>query len=471
MTTREEILRGVRGYGEAKCAAEESKGFVPGESFISTGGKVVDAQDLVNMVDSVLDGWFTSGRYHDEFEQKLAAWVGVQHCAFVNSGSSANLNALAALTSPKLGKRQLLPGDEVITPVAGFPTTINPILQLGLKPVFVDVELGTYDAVDEQIVSLVEQSHSEGGDKKIKAIMMAHTLGNPFNVTLMRELCDKYGLWLVEDACDALGTTIDGKRVGTFGDLATASFYPAHHITTGEGGAVFCNNGLLAKEVKSFRDWGRACWCDTGHDNACGKRFDWQLGKLPKGYDHKYTYDNIGYNLKATDIQAALGVSQLDKIDNTVSTRHKNGDKLYTAICTAFGVDAQALENGEHLTAGPFVMPVVAKNVNLSWFGFPLTLDPSRPELDREDLIQFLNSRKIGTRLVFASNILRQPAYVGLVEAGRARTFGGGNGVDGDFPNADVVTNRSFWLGTHPNLSDEMITFMADSLKEWVNGQ
>lgn len=448
----ENILNLVKEYGDKKYSVKNK--FIPGETFIATGGKVLESADLVNMVDSVLEGWLTAGRFHNQFESNLSNYLGVKNAAFVNSGSSANFLALSALTSKKLQERALREGDEVITPVAGFPTTINPILQLGLVPVFVDIEIGTYDAVTSQIEELVIESHKNNG--KIRAIMMAHTLGNPFDVERIRDLCDKYDLFLIEDACDALSGDYnykgDIRKLGSFGDTATASFYPAHHITTGEGGAVFTNSALIDKEVRSFRDWGRACWCETGHDNACGRRYEWQLGDLPKGYDHKYTYDNLGYNMKSTDIQAALGVSQLEKIDIYANRRRENYKKIFERLLK--------LEDD-----GKMILPRAQKNSDPSWFGFPITLSN---DVDRENLIQKLNGCQIGTRLVFASNVLRQPYMKDVVKSGKAKVYGLGDGVSGDLPNADLVTNKSFWIGTHPNLTDDMIDYMCDKIIESI---
>lgn len=445
-----EILEQVKKFGEQKYS--NSAQFSPGETFIATGGKSLSAEDLVNMVDSCLEGWLTAGRFHDQFENNLSKYIGTKHSCFVNSGSSANFLALAALTSKKLGEKRLVEGDEVITPVAGFPTTINPILQLGLVPVFVDVELGTYDAVTNQIVELVKENAQKSG--RIKAIMMAHTLGNPFDVETIRDLCDQYNLFLIEDACDALSGNYTYKnevrKLGSFGDTATASFYPAHHITTGEGGAVFTNNTLINKEIRSFRDWGRACWCETGHDNACARRYQWQLGKLPKGYDHKYTYDNLGYNLKATDISAALGVSQLKKIDIYADMRRENYHKIFERL-------------SELESDGKLILPRPQKNSDPSWFGFPITL---ANDINREDLIYKLNENKIGTRLIFASNVLRQPYMENVIEEGKAKVYGGGNGISGDLPNADLIIKQSFWVGTHPNLTTDMIDFMCQKISE-----
>ena len=402
--------------------------FTPGETPIPVSGKVLREDDFSALVDSCLDGWLTAGRFTEEFERALAQYVGTRAALFVNSGSSANLVALSALTSPKLGKDALKPGDEVITVAMGFPTTVNPIIQNGLNPVVVDVELSTYDAIPERLVNAVT--------KKTRAIMMAHTLGNPFDVEVVMNLCKEHDLWLVEDSCDALGSTYKGKRTGSFGDTATVSFYPAHHITTGEGGAVFVKSPLVKRQVESFRDWGRDCYCATGCDNTCKKRFEWKLGDLPEGYDHKYIYSHIGYNLKATDIQAALGFSQLKKLDEFVAIRKKNFKILYERL---FGVEG-------------LILPKATEHSDPSWFGFPITLEPNHP-VNREDLLRYLESKKIGTRLMFAGNILKQPAYKGVEFR-----------VVGDLVNTDIVMNRSFWVGVYPGLTEEMLNYVADMI-------
>lgn len=429
MSTREQILGLVEEFAAEALAA---KPFIPGETTVPVSGKVLDTQDYAFLVDSVLDGWFTAGRFHRQFEEKLAEYVGARSALFVNSGSSANLAALSGLTSPKLGRRALQPGDEVLTVAAGFPTTVNPIIQNGLRPVVVDVELGTYDAIADRL--------REAIGPKTRAIMMAHTLGNPFDLDTVQELCKEHRLWLVEDSCDALGSTYRGQHTGSFGDTATVSFYPAHHITTGEGGAVFVKSPLVRKQVESFRDWGRDCYCETGQDNTCGKRFGWQLGDLPFGYDHKYTYSHIGYNLKATDMQAALGVSQLDKIDRFVEARKANFRYLSARLAGVEGL----------------ILPVATPNSDPSWFGFPITLDPEHPA-DREDLMRFLEARKIGTRLIFAGNLTKQPAY-------RDVDFR----IVGDLTNTDIVMTRSFWVGTFPGLTEPMLDFVADSIIEFM---
>lgn len=427
---RQRILDDVRSYAAKSLVRGE---FVPGETVVPVSGKVLDPEDFAALVDASLDGWLTAGRFHEQFERSLAQYVGSRSSLFVNSGSSANLVALSGLTSPKLGRRALKPGDEVITVAAGFPTTVNPIIQNGLRPVVVDVELDTYDAISDRL--------REAVGPKTRAIMMAHTLGNPFDLDTVRELCKEHGLWLIEDSCDALGSTYDGQRTGSFGDTATVSFYPAHHITTGEGGAVFVKSPLVRKQVESFRDWGRDCYCETGHDNTCLKRFDWQLGKLPHGYDHKYIYSHIGYNLKATDMQAALGLSQLSKIDGFVEARKRN-----------FAYLKQRLTDVEGL-----ILPKATPKSDPSWFGFPITLEPEHP-VDRNDLMRFLDGRKIGTRLIFAGNLTKQPAYLNVDFR-----------IVGELTNTDIVMNRSFWVGVYPGLSLQMLDYVADSITEFVN--
>jgi CDP-6-deoxy-D-xylo-4-hexulose-3-dehydrase len=426
---REEILAKVRAYAKKALAARP---FVPGESVVPVSGKVLDPADFAALVDSSLDGWLTAGRFHLMFESALAQYVGTRGAVMVNSGSSANLVALSALTSPKLGKRALKAGDEILTVAAGFPTTVNPIIQNGMRPVLVDVELGTYDAISERL--------REAVGPKTRAIMMAHTLGNPFDLDTVRELCKEHGLWLIEDSCDALGSTYNGQRTGSFGDTATVSFYPAHHITTGEGGAVFVKSSLVRKQVESFRDWGRDCYCETGHDNTCEKRFEWQLGDLPEGYDHKYIYSHIGYNLKATDMQAALGLSQLKKLDGFVEARKSNFAYLTKRLTGVEGL----------------ILPVATPNSDPAWFGFPITLDPDHPA-ERNALMRFLESRKIGTRLLFAGNLTKQPAY-------RNVDFR----IVGDLTNTDIVMRRTFWVGVYPGLTTAMLDYIADSITEFV---
>ena len=426
---REEILRQILDYGDAQFRKQE---FVPGQTPVPVSGKVLRGRDLAMMADAVLDGWLTSGRFTEEFERALARYVGQRSAVFVNSGSSANLVALSALTSPKLGKRALNPGDEVLTVAMGFPTTVNPIIQNRMIPVLVDVELGTYDVNPDLLATAI--------GPKTRAVMMAHTLGNPFDIDTVRALCKQHGLWLVEDSCDALGSTYDGQKTGSFGDTASVSFYPAHHITTGEGGAVFVRSPLIRRQIESFRDWGRDCYCATGHDNTCEKRFDWQLGDLPPGYDHKYIYSHIGYNLKATDMQAALGLSQLESLDEFSQARRDNFAYLYERLRDTPGL----------------VLPRATPKSDPSWFGFPITLDPKHP-VDREDLLRSLDERKIGTRLMFAGNIVRQPAY-------KNTTFRIASGLE----NSDIVMRRTFWVGTYPGLSAPMLDYIAESIDEFV---
>ncbi len=426
---RVDILKSVRDWFSSNQSDTE---FLPGKTPIPVSGKVIDEDDIASLVDACLDGWLTAGRFTEEFQRSLARYIGVRDSLFVNSGSSANLVALSALTSPKLGNRALKTGDEVLTVAMGFPTTVNPIIQNNLSPVLVDINLDTYDAINERLVEAISP--------KTKAIMMAHTLGNPFNLELVLELCKEHNLWLIEDSCDALGSTYNGKRTGSFGDLATISFYPAHHITTGEGGAVLVKSPLVKKQAESFRDWGRDCYCETGHDNTCKKRFEWQLGELPYGYDHKYIYSHIGYNLKATDIQAALGVSQLQKLDRFIERRRENFNYLLSGLN-----DIEGLQ-----------MPKATKNSEPSWFGFPITLDPNHP-VNREELLRFLDERKIGTRLMFAGNITRQPAY-------SKTDFR----IVGDLTNSDVVMRRSFWLGVYPGLNERMLEYVVDSVREFM---
>ncbi len=426
---RDAILKAVAEFGDE---ATEAREFAPGIDPVPVSGKVLDGADYSALVDASLDGWLTAGRFTDKFQRALARYVGARGSVFVNSGSSANLVALSALTSPKLHKRALKPGDEVLTAALGFPTTVNPIIQNGLKPVLVDIELGTYDAISEAL--------REAVGPRTRAIMMAHTLGNPFDLDTVRELCKEHGLWLVEDSCDALGSTYDGKRTGSFGDTATVSFYPAHHITTGEGGAVFVKSPLVRKQVESFRDWGRDCYCETGHDNTCLKRFEWQLGDLPVGYDHKYIYSHIGYNLKATDMQAALGLSQLSKIDHFTARRKENFAYLHAKLQRVEGL----------------ILPRATPKSDPSWFGFPITLEPDLA-VDREELLRFLDGRHIGTRLMFAGNITKQPAY-------RNVEFR----IVGDLTNTDIAMRRTFWVGVYPGLTEPMLDYIAASIIEFV---
>lgn len=428
---REAILADVRAFAAGQPPPDD---FIPGVTPIPVSGKVLEPEDYAALVDASLDGWLTGGRFTEQFQRDLARYVGARHATFVNSGSSANLLALSALTSPKLGKRALQPGDEVLTVAMGFPTTINPIIQNRLTPVVVDVELGTYDANPNLLAEAI--------GPRTRAIMMAHTLGNPFDLDTVLHLCDEHHLWLIEDSCDALGSTYRGKRTGSFGDTATLSFYPAHHITTGEGGAVFSKSPLVRRQIESFRDWGRDCYCETGHDNTCKKRFEWQLGDLPEGYDHKYTYSHIGYNLKSTDMQAALGVTQLAKIDRFTAQRKTNFTHLHTRLANVEGL----------------ILPRATPHSDPSWFGFPITLHPEHP-INREHLLRALDARNIGTRLMFAGNILKQPAY-------RHIDFR----IVGDLTNTDIVMARTFWVGLYPGLTSPMLDYVADSITELMAG-
>jgi CDP-6-deoxy-D-xylo-4-hexulose-3-dehydrase len=427
---RSEILSLVQRFHPAEFPTVP---FVPGVTPVPVSGRVFDANDMTSLVDAALDFWLTSGRFTEEFERRFAAAVGVRHALFCNSSSSANLLAVAALTSPKLHKRRLQPGDEVVTCATGFPTTVNPIIQHGLVPVLVDVDLPTYNAIPEQLAEAV--------GPKTKAIMMAHTLGNPFDLNVATELAKEHGLWLIEDNCDALGSTYRGRPTGSFGDIATASFYPAHHITTGEGGCVVMRRHLLRRLAESFRDWGRDCWCVPGAADTCGRRFDWQLGELPAGYDHKYIYSHIGYNLKGTDLQAAVGVSQLDKLPGFTKARRHNWARLRAAMA-----DLEEF----------FILPDPTKHADPSWFGFALTVREDAP-FQRRDLVRFLEERQIGTRQLFGGNLTRQPAYRNVPLR-----------VVGDLTNSDRVMAGTFWLGVYPGLTDQMLGYIAESVHDFV---
>ncbi len=409
------------------------KKFIPGESHIPVTGKVFGKPEIEAAVQASLEFWLTAGHFTEDFERALAQTVGMRSAHMVNSGSSANLVALSSLTSNKLGDRQILPGDEVITVAAGFPTTVTPILQNNLIPVYVDVDLSTYVAIPEQIESALSP--------KTKAIMMAHTLGNPFDINFVMNFAKKNNLWVIEDSCDALGGLYDGKKIGSFGDLSTLSFYPAHHITTGEGGAVLARKAILKPLIESFRDWGRDCWCLPGCDNTCLKRFEWQLGTLPDGYDHKYTYSHLGYNLKSGDIQAAIGLKQLDKLPDFVSKRRDNWKYLSEGLS-----DLQEY----------FMLPRATDNSEPSWFGFALTITKSAG-FDRNTLINFLNKRNIGTRLLFGGNLLRQPAFQGTP----ARQIS-------NLENTDEIMNSTFWLGVWPGLQKPMLDYILESLHAFV---
>ncbi len=429
-TLRQSILEQVREFGADQ---EAERPFLPGQTAVPPAGRVLDAEAYVALVDAALDGWLTTGRFNEQFERLIAQRIGVSKALTTSSGSSANLLALSALTSPMLGERALQPGDEVITAAAGFPTTINPILQNGLTPVFVDSELATYNPTTQAIEAAI--------GPRTRAIMLAHALGNPFRADDLRELADRHRLWLVEDCCDAFGSTLHGRSVGTFGHLGTLSFYPAHHITTGEGGAVFTDDPLLARIVESFRDWGRDCYCAPGRDNTCGKRFDCQLGDLPCGYDHKYTYSHAGYNLKITDMQAALGVAQMARLDAFIAARRANFARLRDRLgdCAEF-----------------LVLPEATPDSDPSWFGFLVTLRENAP-CSRVDLLRYLDQQKVGTRLLFAGNVTRQPYMKG-------RHFR----VSGELAIANVITERSFWIGVYPGLSNEMLDYAADRIREFL---
>ena len=427
---REQIAKLVDEYASIALAPDL---FLPGMSAVPPSGKLLDATELRYMVDASLDGWLTTGRFNAEFEKKLAAFIGVKHLITVNSGSSANLVAFSALTSPRLGDRAIQQGDEVIGVAAGFPTTVNPILQFGAVPVFVDVDRLTHNIDAEKIGAAISP--------KTKAIMLAHSLGNPFNLDVVTALCKKYNLWLVEDCCDALGSTYRGQMVGTFGDIATLSFYPAHHITMGEGGAVFTNNDELKSIAESFRDWGRDCYCAPGKDNTCGKRFDQQFGTLPHGYDHKYTYSHLGYNLKITDMQAACGLAQLEKANAFISARKAN-----------FSFLKERLKDCEEFV----YLPQATEHSDPSWFGFPITLKDSCP-VSRLDLLTYLDQNKVGTRLLFAGNLTRQPYMAGA----RYR-------ISGELTNTDNVMNNTFWIGVQPSLTHEMMEFTAQKIETYL---
>ena len=418
---------------EYKRIAFKPSVFLPSVSAVPPSGKLLGGNELNYMVEAALDGWLTTGRYNEAFEAKLADFMGVKNLITVNSGSSANLIAFSCLTSSRLGEKAIKPGDEVISVAAGFPTTVNPILQFGAVPVFVDVEIGTYNIAAEQIEAAISS--------RTKAIMLAHTLGNPFNLSVIQALCQKYDLWLVEDCCDALGSEYNGQKVGTFGDIGTLSFYPAHHITMGEGGAVFTNNLELKQIAVSFRDWGRDCYCPPGKDNTCSKRFCWKLGNLPQGYDHKYTYSHLGYNLKITDMQAACGLAQLEQAQSFIDKRKKNFNFLHSRLsaCEEF-----------------LILPEATPHSNPSWFGFPITLKEDAP-VARLELLQYLDQKKVGTRLLFAGNLIRQPYMLG-------RNFR----VSGSLENTDRVMNQTFWIGLQPALTEEMLNYSATQIETYL---
>lgn len=431
---QEKLRKEIAALVDLYAAIEFSpKVFEPGQTPVPPSGKLIGSEELKNMVEASLDGWLTTGRFNEQFEKRLAEFIGVKHAITVNSGSSANLVAFSTLTSPKLGNRAIKQGDEIIGVAAGFPTTVNPIIQFGAIPVFVDVDKYTHN-ID---ASLIEAAIGP----KTKAIMLAHSLGNPFNLDIVTALCKKYNLWLVEDCCDALGTTYRGQMVGTFGDIGTLSFYPAHHITMGEGGAVFTNNFELKQIAESFRDWGRDCYCPPGKDNTCGKRFCWKLASLPEGYDHKYTYSHLGYNLKITDMQAACALAQLEKAPAFIQARKDNFKFLKERLRTC----------EEFLQ-----LPEVTEGADPSWFGFPITVKASS-SVSRLDLTTYLDQNKIGTRLLFAGNLIRQPFMVGANYR-----------VSGELTNTDNVMNNTFWIGVQPALTEEMLEFVVSKIEAFL---
>ena len=426
---RNEILSLVNDYSNINF---KEKKFIPGVSDVPVSGKVIGSLELKNMIEASLDGWLTTGRFNEQFEKKLASFLGIKCLLTVNSGSSANLIAFSTLTSPKLKERAIQKGDEVISVAAGFPTTVNPIIQFGAVPVFIDVKIPTYN-IDENLVE-------EAVTKKTKAIMLAHTLGNPFNVKKIKEICEKYNLWLIEDSCDALGSKFDNQNVGTFGDLATLSFYPAHHITMGEGGAVFTNSKKLERIAESFRDWGRDCYCEPGKDNTCNKRFGWKLGDLPFGYDHKYTYSHLGYNMKITDMQAACGLAQLESLEKFIKKRKENFNFLYENL--------KDLENF-------LILPEAEENSEPSWFGFSLSLKES-DKYNRNDLVQHLNQSRIATRLLFSGNLTKQPFMKNINYK-----------IHKSLNNTDFIMNNTFWIGLYPGLSTQHLQYTVEKVKKF----
>lgn len=440
---KKQILDLTRRYYEEVHSGGGDKPFVPGETFVNYGGRFFDAEEVVNLVDSSLDFWLTSGPWTEKFEKGLAAWLGVKCCALTNSGSSANLLAFYALTSPKLGDKRIKRGDEVITVACGFPTTVTPAIQFGAVPVFVDITIPEYD-ID---VAKLEAAYVPG---KTKAVMVAHTLGNPFNLEAVKAFCDKYDLWLVEDNCDALGSeyTINGetRKTGTWGHLGTSSFYPPHHMTMGEGGAVYTNDRQLDRIVRSFRDWGRDCWCMGGRDNTCNNRFNRQYGDLPHGYDHKYVYSHFGFNLKVTDMQAAIGCAQLDKLEQIVEARRNNFDYLYQGLVGTPGI----------------VLPEASANSRPSWFGFLITVLPEAG-FSRNELSGYLESKKIQTRNLFAGNLTKHPAFDEM------RTTGQGYRVVGELTNTDYVMENTFWIGVYPGMTQPMLQHMVDTIREFCS--
>jgi CDP-6-deoxy-D-xylo-4-hexulose-3-dehydrase len=435
--TEEQIRAEIMALVEEYCrVVHEPRPFVAGHSAVPVSGRVFDASDVKSLIAASLEFWLTTGRFNDEFQQRLGARIGARHVLTVNSGSSANLVAFSALTSPLLRDRQVLPGSEVITAAAGFPTTVNPAIMSGMVPVFVDVDIPTYNVIPDQVEAAITP--------QTRAIMVAHTLGNPFDAIRIADIAKRHRLWLIEDCCDALGATVGGKHVGTFGAIGTLSFYPAHHITMGEGGAAFTNNALLLRAMNTFRDWGRDCYCDPGKDNTCGQRFGWQLGDLPFGYDHKYTYSHLGYNLKITDMQAAVGLAQLGHLDDFIAARRHN-----------FAL----LEAGLSELAEFFVLPAATPNSEPSWFGFPLTVREDAP-FGRDEVLQHLNDRKIATRLLFGGNLTRQP-YM------RGRQYR----VHGDLTNSDRIMNQTFWIGLYPGVGEAAIGYVVDVLRGFARAR
>ncbi|WP_406671080.1 lipopolysaccharide biosynthesis protein RfbH [Methanolobus sp. ZRKC4] len=414
----------------------EKKPFVKGESYIPYSGRVYDEKEIVSLVDSALDFWLTSGRFAKQFENEFADFLGVKHCLLTNSGSSANLLAISALTSPKLEEKRLKPGDEVITVAAAFPTTVNPIIQNNLIPVFVDVNIGTYNIQADKIEDAISD--------KTRAIFIAHTLGNPFDLNKVMEIAKKYNLWVIEDNCDALGSKYNDQCTGTFGHIATFSFYPPHHMTMGEGGALVTNDTQLKKLIESFRDWGRDCWCESGCDNSCKKRFSWQLGNLPFGYDHKYIYSHIGYNLKITDMQAAIGVEQLKKLPSFIETRKNNFRMLYDGL--------KKYDNH-------FILPLVKPEADPSWFGFLITVREDAG-FTKNDIVKYLEESKIATRMLFAGNIIKQPCFEGVKYR-----------ICGNLAHTDQIMDNTFWIGLYPGLTDEMISYVLTVFDDYISNR
>lgn len=432
---RFDILSRVEGYYQ-NFHAERNKEFDPDKTQVSYGGRVFDEKEMRSLVDSSLDFWLTAGRYNKQFEKEYAEFLGVRYALLTNSGSSANLLAFSALTSPKLKDRQIKPGDEVITVAAGFPTTVTPIVQNGAVPVFIDVELGTYNIIVDRI--------EEAITPKTKAIMVAHTMGNPFELDKVMEIAAKYNLWVVEDNCDALGSTFNGKLTGTHGHIGTSSFYPPHHMTMGEGGAVYTNNALLKSIIESFRDWGRDCWCPSGCDNTCNKRFGWELGSLPYGYDHKYTYSHIGYNLRVTEMQAAIGVEQLKKVPMFTQARKANFNRLYEGL----------KDLSEH-----FILPRATENSDPSWFGFMLTVQDNA-QFTKNEIVEYLEANRIQTRMLFAGNLTRQPAFANVNYR-----------ISGELTNTDKIMHDTFLVGVYPGLTHEKIDYVVDKIRSFVLGK